>query len=190
MRTLIRKFDAWLCTQNKVFTFCQDTECLLKLQLTPAPHVTQLDQLHIEKGEMLLVLHLWNDHLPTLSPVDSDFTWAAKTRRLFRNSLRMVAKEMQCNPRFTAIRAVMGTTALFSPPGNIIKNHPMQRFGFTVIPYQSRLGYFGEFWENFYAWLLIWAYNPSSARKWNFIKARRSEIWMAVDGLFSRYIKL
>jgi len=66
------------------------------------------------------------------------------------------------------------------PPETPGEWHPMQRFGFTVILYKSRLGKFGEFWENFYAWLLDVAYSQNDFRGWKLLKRRRTEIWISM----------
>lgn len=187
MRALIKGFDAWICHQNKIFAFCDDPDCILKLQFSRAPHTMQLEWACIAKGEPVLVLHLWNGHLPVIPAGGADLTWATKTSRLFRSSLRLAARYAAHDPKFNTVRAVMAITSLFAPPAFSNEYHPMQRFGFTVTPYHRPLGGFGEFWENFYAWLLIWAYNPVSAARWNVLKARRSEIWMTAEAFLERY---
>ena len=61
------------------------------------------------------------------------------------------------------------------------------RLGFSEFPYQSRLGRFGEFWENFYTWALMWAFNEVSLRQRHLVALRRTEIWMSVGEFLRKY---
>jgi hypothetical protein len=187
VRALIREFDAWLCRHNRIFIFCEDPDCMLRLQFARAPHAMQLEGMTIARGETVLAIHIWNDRLPRVATKGADFNWAVKTVRMYRYSLHLAARYVGQNASLPPFRAVMGETSLFAPPAEDQTSHPMGRFGFTVAPYRGPLGRFGEFWENFYAWLLIWAYNPVSARGWNVFTARRSEIWMTAQSFMKHY---
>jgi hypothetical protein len=59
--------------------------------------------------------------------------------------------------------------------------------GFVVQPYHSPLGSFGEFWENFYSWAIMWAYNAVSLRQRHLLQLRRSEFWMSIADFLRRY---
>lgn len=187
MRSLVKKFDQWLCRWMGVFTFCSDPECLIKLQVMSAPHTTMVEGVEIKRREPVLVIHLWNDHLPTSPKNEGDLAWAVQTQRMFRSSLRKAAEYIQSDPHLRSLRAVMGVTSLLRPPEKPGEWHPMQRFGFTVMLYKSRLGRFGEFWENFYAWLLANAYNPTSLWQWGIFKRRRAEIWISMRSFLNRF---
>ncbi|UCC64000.1 MAG: hypothetical protein JSV36_02770 [Anaerolineae bacterium] len=94
---------------------------------------------------------------------------------------------MRHDPRLARVRAVGGASALFSPaerPGGV---RLMQRLGFTVMPYHSPLGRFGEFWENFYSWWMMWTFNAVSLRYRRLIRLRRTEIWMSTQEFLDRY---
>ena len=56
-----------------------------------------------------------------------------------------------------------------------------------ALPYRSPLGRFGEFWENFYAWWLMWAFNAASLRHRRLLHMRRAELWMSAVEFMSRY---
>jgi hypothetical protein len=107
--------------------------------------------------------------------------------RLFRGSLKAVARQMLTDPRLAEVRAVGGATALFSPEGNTGALRLMQRLGFTVTPYQGPMGRFGEFWENLYSWWLMWTFNTVTLRHRRFLALRRAEIWMPAEGFVKRY---
>ena len=187
MRTLIRCLDTLVRRACGVFEFSDDDDCVLRLQLKEAPHTLHLKDCAVEAGQPVLGLHLWNEHLPPLPPTGPDLAWASQMRRLFMRSLHTVARQMRLDPRLARVRAVGGASALFSPterPGGV---RLMQRLGFTVMPYRSPLGQFGEFWENFYSWWIMWTFNAVSLRHRRLIRLRRTEIWMSTQEFLERY---
>lgn len=187
MRAVIRRFNAFLSRRLKIFPFCDAEDCLVRLQITKASHRVGLLGGIVEEGEPVLAIHLWNEHVPKMTAEGSDLAWAALTGRLFVQSLHAAGKHIRENINLDGIRAVCGATAVFSPfhPSGAVEL--MQRLGFTVLPYRSPLGRFGEFWENFYSWWIIWVYNPAGLRGRRFWDLRRSEIWMPIEEFLRRY---
>lgn len=187
MRSLIRRFDALLRWAYGVFGFCDDHDCILRLQVARASHPLRLDSHVVDAGELVLALHLWNEHIPPLPPTGPDLAWAVQAQHLLTSSLRAVARQLRHDPRLAGVHAVGGVTVLLSPvehPGGV---RLMQRLGFAVMPYHSPLGRFGEFWENFYSWWIMWTFNTVSLRRRRLVHLRRAEVWMSVDEFLSRY---
>jgi hypothetical protein len=187
MRALIRCFDALLSRAYGIFAFCDDGDCVLRLQIARARRTLCFAGQEVHVGEPVLVLHLWNEHIPPFPQAGPDLPWAAQVRRLFIQSLRAVAVQMMRDPRLASVRAVGGTTSLLSPDGHPGGRRFMQRLGFTIFPYRSPVGRFGEFWENFYAWCLMWTLNAASLRHRRLLHLRRAELWMPADEFVSRY---
>ncbi len=63
----------------------------------------------------------------------------------------------------------------------------MRGYGFTQVPYQRRGGGFGEFWENFYSWWVMWAYNPVSAKSHHMLDLQRTEFWISRERFLEKY---
>ncbi len=187
MRRIIHRFDAFLCRSYGVFEFSQDSQALLRLQLTHAHRPLMLKNKVVDKGAPVFEFHLWNDHLPILPPEGPDLAWANALGRFFIRSLHDVAQFWKNEPRFSNLQAIGGVTSLFSATVTSGGLHMMKRLGFTVVPYQSRLGAFGEFWENFYAWWLLWSYNSTSLQDRSFWHVHRSEMWMASEDFLKRF---
>ncbi len=187
IRGLIKGLDGYLCRRTGVFTFSADPECLLRLQVSPAPHILVLSGSRIQAGEPVLLLHLWNEHMPLLPPTGPSLAWATRFSRLLVRSFRAVAGQIRLDSRLSGVHAVGGCLALLPAQENSGGVHLMQRLGFTVLPYHSPLRRFGEFWENFYAWWLLWAYNPASLRGRRLFRLHRSEIWMSAAEFLRRY---
>jgi len=187
MRALVRLLDALLRRAYGVFEFCDDEDCLLRLQVAKAPYTLHLDGRVVEAGETVLAIHLWNEHVPPIPSAGPDLAWASQMRRLFVESLRAVARRMAHDPRLAGVRAVGGATAVFPPAMHASGVRLMQRLGFTVAPYHRPLGRFGEFWENLYSWWIMWAFSAVSLRQRRLLRLQRSEIWMSVEDFLSRY---
>jgi hypothetical protein len=187
VRALIRRFDAFLAQQYGLFNFTDDPDCLLRLQNAVAPHRLYLPGQVVEPGEPVLLIHLWSEHIPHASPAGPDLAWAKTIQRAFVKSLRAVGNYVQEEPRLADIQAVGGVTILMFAGNRRNGARFMERLGFTVMPYKNLLGRFGEFWENFYTWMLIWTYNPASLRSRKLFQMRRSEIWISAEKFLARY---
>ncbi len=187
MRALVRAFDRFLCRATGVFEFCDDPECLVRLQWARAPRPLSLsDGTTVRAGAPVLMLHLWNEHLPRPDPDGPDLKWAAGVHRMLVRSFREVARWLAEHPRGGQTEAVGGITVLaLSADG---RSTPLIRhLGFDVFPYRRALGRFGEFWENFYTWAIMWTFNPVSLRGRSLLRLRRAEIWMSRETFLRRY---
>jgi hypothetical protein len=187
MRLLVRKLDELIRKCSRVFEFNQDVDCLLRLQVTRAPHTLRLPDLTVEANEPVLLIHLWNERLPNTSPGGADLAWARRILRLFRRSLYLTADYLQDNPHLSQVRAVGGVTILLTSGLHEAGGRFVQEMGFSITPYSSRLGRFGEFWENFYSWMIIWTFNPGSLPNRALIHLQRSEMWMSREAFMQRY---
>jgi hypothetical protein len=187
MRALIFCFDGWLRKTLGVFEYCDASDCLLRVRLSSAAHPLYLPDCIVVEGAPVLELHLWNEHIPPLPPEGPDLAWAAQTQRRLVASFRALADRMRRDPNYAAIQAVGGVTVLILP-GNVAGGEKLfQRLGFSMHPYHSTLGRFGEFWENFYSWWIMWAFNPPTLRRRRLTRLRRAEIWMCVEEFLRRY---
>jgi hypothetical protein len=187
LRSVILRFDDFLSRNEGIFIFNPSPDCILRLQVGKAPHAMTLGECMITKDQPVLGIHLWNNHLPPLSTTGPNLTWAVRTQRLFVGSLHLAAATVKDDSRLARLGAIFAVTSLFVPQTGPSKIHPMARLGFTITPYHSPLGGFGEFWENFYALWLIWAYNPGSAPARRLFSLRRSEMWMRMEDFLERY---
>jgi hypothetical protein len=187
VRALIRHFDAGMRRAQGVFEFCDDETCLFRLQITSTRRDLLLDQVTLPKGSAVLELHLWNEHLLALPPTGPDLAWANRMRCLFMDSLYAVGRHLEIDPRLAKVQAVGGISGLLSTGERSSGERMIRRLGFAVWPYRSRLGGFGIFWENFYSWCLMWAYNPVSLNRRQLLRLRRVEFWMPADEFLQRF---
>lgn len=187
MRALIRLLDAAVRRARGVFTFCEQEDCLLRLQLSRAGHELRFSDSRVPPGAPVLELHLWNEHVPPLPHSGPDLAWAIRLKRMFVSSLRAVGEQMRRDQQLASVRAVGGVTSLLSLDGNSSGAVVFQHLGFTVSPYHHPLGQFGAFWNNLYGWWLMWTFNPISLRSRRFSDLQRVEIWMTAEEFLHRY---
>jgi len=187
LRSLIRRFDAFQRRRQGVYEYCDAADCLLRIQVRRAPHALELGNLSLAPGDQVIELHLWNEHMPPMPASGPDLAWAREGLRLFVGSLRTLAQHMRREPELADVRAVVGVLAFLAPRGHPGGVRVMERWGFSVQAHHSPLGRFGEFWENFYTWWVMWTYNPGSLTSRRLTRMERTEIWTSTDDFLRRY---
>ena len=187
MRKLIFFIDALLRKKYGVFEFSDEEDCMLRLQVTPAWYALNFPDLVVQAGEPVLILHTWNEHIQPISASGADLAWARVFYRGFLKSLQAVAGQMKQDPRLADIRAVGAETILLVSGDRDSGIRVFSRAGFTILPSSESGGLFGEFWENLYSWLLLWAYNPGSIRYRSFFHMERVGFWMPADDFLERF---
>lgn len=188
MRALIRWFDRFLRRAFGVFEFTDDPECIFRLQRTNARHdITLSDGTVVSKGDPVLGLHFWNEHLPPIGPEGSDLAWGVRTARMMVSSLRAIVAWVRDHPEVADRQIIGGATVLIESGATGGSARLIRRLGFDIFPFKNVLGRFGEVWENLYTWWLMWAYNKASLRRKRLLRIRRTEIWMRIDRLVAQF---
>lgn len=167
--------------------YWDDPDCLFRAQIARATRDIALPDTVIPAGEKVLGLHFWNEHMPKIPPEGPTLALALRGSRMVVSSFRVLAREMHRDPRMAGAQALGGATVLFAAGDDSGGEKLFKRLGFTMFPYRSSLGRFGEFWENFYTWALMWAYNDFSLRQRHLVALHRTESWIAADEFLRRY---
>ncbi len=187
MRRIVRFIDAFMRKRKGVYEFSQEEDCWLRLSKVSAHRDIRLPGRVIPQGSPLLELHLWNEHSPQAPANDPNLVYSLQAMPQFIKSLRSVADEMKKDPSLAGVEAVGGVTVVIDLNNPSGTGGMFGRLGFTIYPYRSPLGKFGEFWENLYTWTLMWTYNPESMQQRSFLKLQRGEFWMAADEYVQRF---
>jgi hypothetical protein len=187
LRVGIRYIESLIRKSEQSYEFCNDPDCVLRIQLMPSPRQVTLGEILIKKDDPVLVIHVWNERMPAIPSGGADLKWALHLRRQLLNSFKLLAREMQGDASYAPVRALYGASALFSSTNHTGGMRMMQSFGFTILPYHSSLGKFGEFWENLFSWWLMYAYNSASMESRKFWQLERTEIWMECNDFIRRY---
>ncbi|NIV38822.1 MAG: hypothetical protein GWN58_58220, partial [Anaerolineae bacterium] len=145
MKRIVRAFDRFLCRRQGVFVFWDDPDCLFRAQFMRAPREIALPGALIPAGAEVLGLHFWNEHMPQIPPEGPTLALAVRGRRMIVSTFRALAHEMNRDPRMEGIQALGGATVLFAAGDGSGGDRLFTRLGFTVFPYRSPLGRFGQF---------------------------------------------
>jgi len=187
LRIGVRFIDTLLSKSLRIYVFSDDPDCILRIQLSQAPRTISFGNELISKGDPVLGLHAWNEHMPILPKEGANLEWALRLRRQVVHSFKLIAKEMVRDTRYSQVRAVCGASAVFSFSEHVGGTRVMQHLGFAVVPYHRPFGRFGEFWENLFSWWLMWTYNQASLYSREFLRLQRTEIWITRDEFLRRY---
>jgi hypothetical protein len=187
MKRIVRAFDRFLGRRQGVFVYWDDPDCLFRAGITRAPRTLVLPDAEIPAGAKVLGLHFWNEHVPQIAPEGPTLAQAVRARRMVVSTFRALAREMHNDPRMEGIQALGGATVLFAAGDGSSGERLFSRLGFTMFPHRNPLGRFGEFWENFYTWALMWAYNAVSLRQRQLLALRRTESWITSGEFLRRY---
>jgi hypothetical protein len=177
----VRLIDLVLRRLSHIETFSTDPRCILRTSLTRAKHTIRLSSTTIAAGASLLLIHFWNERMPTIPPQGPDFRWAVDSQKRFVHSLRLLHSWAVNQGLAGEIKAIGGATVLFSGDLSTAQQRLLEHLGFELTAYYSPLGRFGEFWENLFTWALMSTYNPGTLHGKRFREIQRMDIWMPVE---------
>lgn len=185
-RGVIRAIDAILRRVYRVIEFTDDPECILRLARDRSfRDITLSNGTAIHVGDPVLNLHLFNERLP--SQTSNSLGSGRDQFRRFVTSLQMLAAYVAQDQRASDVKAIYGQLSFAT---NLrAAREIFGRLGFDVaIAGDPRPRFWRRiYWENFYAYLLMWTYNPQSLRGKRLGDLRRMELWISRERLLSRY---
>lgn len=190
LRALIRRFDDWLSRVEGVEAFSQDPRLIMRIQTGRPGWDLPLTEGLIAGDAPVLFVHLWNERMPVIPPQGPDLTWALQTQRAVLYSFRAIAGHIKETPALQAVQAVGGIIAQIHLQGADGGRTFLEGLGFTIFGYHRPGGAFGEFWENFYTWGLMWTFNPASLRGRSLFTLQRNEFWMTKEKFLERFEKM
>jgi len=187
MRSIIHAIDWLLRKCNGVFEFCDDPDCVFRVSIGVSKYPLRIQDGEIPAGTKVLELHFWNEHMPPMPSDGPVIGPAVKLRRRVAFSAQRLAEAIENDPRLAGVRAVGGVTPLFTPGDNSPAEGIFHRLGFSVAPHPNPLGRFMEFWEEVYAWLLMWAFTFGNQNRRSLSGLRRSDFWISADDFLRLY---
>ncbi|HUH97933.1 MAG TPA: hypothetical protein VLZ89_11270 [Anaerolineales bacterium] len=187
LRLVIRNFDDWLSRVEGVEPFTQDPECILRVQIGQVDHDILFPDQAVRSGSRALFIHFWNERMPLIPEQGPDLSYGLRLQRLTVHSMKLIAKHIQEAPSLNDVQAVGGITTFVSGGSADGGRASFQHLGFTIFPHPRPLGAFGEFWENFYGWWMMWTFNPVSARYRKMRDMQQTEFWMRREKFIEKF---
>lgn len=159
--------DRWLRRWHGIYEFSAQRECLFRAERCLAEESLLLsDGVRVRRGDPLLKIHLWNEHMPTMGQQGPTVAWARRASRAIESSLRELARHVaQCGD-LNDVAAVCADMRLATAKQSAQLARIVSRYGFEAAK-DSRVGRPGLLrliGENILMVLLVLATNPIAFR--------------------------
>lgn len=159
--------DRWLRRWHGVYEFTAHRDCLFRAERCPAEENLLLsDGVRVRRGDPLLKIHLWNEHMPAMGQQGPTIAWARRASRAVDTSLRELARHLAQCEDFDAVVAVCADMRLAPRRQSAQLTRIVSRYGFETAK-DSRVGRPGLvrlIGENILMVLLVLATNPIAFR--------------------------
>jgi len=147
------------------------------------------DGTSVGRGEKIINLHLWNEHVPVIPADGPTVAWGRRMSSSMSFSLHQLAAALESCAEFDRVTAVRFKTAVATANRTVQLMRIMEHFGFEIVtdraavPWRQKVHELGE---NILALLLLTAVNPESARL-SVLWRVRSEVLVSRKNFDRRY---
>ncbi len=180
--------DTILRTCYGIYEFTDDPACVFRVGLSRTRSALALsDGTRIESGEVIGVLHFWNEHLPRYTDRGPGLEWARAMHNQVVGSLCALAAHVETDSAWREVQALRGEAALYSRQRQ--RPHRVaQRYGFEHIASErSWLRRAHDFGDDCLLWGLTRAFNPAALARLPFRRDHR-ELWISRSTLLRNYL--
>jgi hypothetical protein len=168
MANAVFALDERLRERESIYEYTDDPLCLFRIQLGTAERsFVMRDGVALRKGDPVIRLHIWNEHVPAMDATGPSVGWAREVVGRIEPSLRELERHLATRPECTDVVAICGDLTLGTPQQGAQLTRIVARYGFEVakeiepepsFPSPRRIG------ENILMLLLVLAANPAAAR--------------------------
>jgi hypothetical protein len=159
--------DRWLRRWHGVYEFTAHRECLFRAERCLAEETLLLsDGVWVHRGDPLLKVHLWNEHVPAMGQKGPTVAWARRASRAVETSLRELARHVAQCADLDAVVAVCADMRLATAKQSAQLTRIVSRFGFEPVKDSrvGRPGFLRLIGENILMGMLVLATNPIAFR--------------------------
>lgn len=174
--------DEKLRRRESIYEYTDDPQCLFRIQRGTADrNVALRDGTILRKGDPVVRLHIWNEHMPAMSAGGPSVGWARDVKRRIELSLRELERHLATQPDCADVVAICGNMTLATPQQGDQLARIAARYGFEGAgesepqrwyPSPRRLG------ENILMLLLVLAANPAAAR-FSILRRDRKPVYLS-----------
>jgi len=163
----VLKLDGWLRRRQGIYEFTTNRRCLFRAEIGRSDcSVTLADGTRITAGDAVLVLHLWNEHIPPIGARGPTVGWARHVSRAAHTSLRELARHLQQRAELDDVAAIYGDMHLGSARQAEQFTRLVSRYGFETVGAGAAEtdGALHRFGKDILVLLLVAATNPVALR--------------------------
>jgi len=183
---LDRRVRKW----HRIYEYTSHGRCIFRINRALAEHSMLLkDGTHICRGDPIIKLHLWNEHMPSMGERGPSVAWARHVTHDMDISLEELAKYLNERPDLNDVKAICADMCL----GTNAKRNQLARivghFGFEGARRGlGRAGPLERLSQNIMMFLLVLATNPSTLRGAILLRTHQ-RIFLSRKALLTRYIE-
>jgi hypothetical protein len=159
--------DRWLRRWHGIYEFTAHRDCLFRAERCLAEESLLLsDGVRVRRGDPLLKVHLWNEHMPAMGQDGPTVAWARRVSRAVETSLRELARHVTQYSDLDSVVAICADMRLATGKQTAQLGRIVSRYGFEAAK-DSRVGRPGLLrliGENLLMMLLVLATNPIAFR--------------------------
>jgi hypothetical protein len=170
------RLDRWLQERHGVFEYTRDNRCIFRIQRgTALERVDLASGSSIGRGEPILNLHLWNEHIPAIRDEGATVGWARRLSRAIDLSLQELARYLSEHPELDEIVAMRADMRLGTEEKNRQLAYLSARYGFedAVTHHHGESRSLHRLGENVLVLLLVMATNPMALRASVLLRAQK-----------------
>lgn len=190
LRHIVLALDRRLRDSHSVFEYTSHPCCILRIELARLDRdVHMADGTGGCRGDRMIELHLWNEHIPPMPREGASIGWARKMNSGMITSLRKLAEFLAGHAELDEISLLRAKTAFGGPRRSAQSERLMHGYGFEPVPETgtsvTQRGQRAA--ENLLITLMVLAHNPPSLRTDTFRRDRTS-LFMSRRVLEERYL--
>jgi YkoP-like protein len=182
--------DKWLQRRQGVVEYSAHPQCLFRMQVGRSHrHLLLRDGTHLRRGQRIVHLHFWNEHIPPVPQCGTTIRWARQMQHGIAVSLRELAAYLAARPDLDDIAVICGDVPCGTRSQAHQLAHIMAHFGFETIlegepaRLRERLHRFGD---NILISLMVLAQNSVTLRS-DTLRRVRVPIYLSRRGLAERF---
>ncbi len=184
---LVAAIDRRMRRKLGIWEYSDDPDCIFRVGVAPSHWRVELsDGSVIERGEVIGVIHAWNERIPPLPPDGPDLAWARELWRKAVHSLRLLAQVTQEDPRLKDIRGFGWHGILEFSPGTM---RLLERLGLEVyeLPVRSLRDWVEEKTALVWTYLMRRTFNPPSTKGRGMDVLKRRFYWISRERFLALY---
>ena len=182
--------DKWLQRRQGVVEYSAHPQCVFRMQVGRAHRQLLLrDGTPLRRGQRIVHLHLWNEHIPPVPTTGTTIRWARRMQHGMAVALRELAKYLAARPELADVAVICADV----PCGTQSQAHQlstiMGHYGFETIPEEEPvplLEQLHRFGDNILISLLVLAQNSVALRA-DTLRRVRVPIYLSRRGLAERF---
>lgn len=190
LRRLVDTTDRILRRLHGIIEFEAQRDGLFRIEFGRVEREIFLsDGTHLDRGEAVIELHLWNEQILPAPEGGADLAWAVRIRRQTLASLRRLALHLREDGRLSTVQAIrMQPAAPGWRPDNSFAR-VLMKIGFEPVEEAAQdEGGLHRFLDDLWLWLLAWSHNPRILRGRQFRRKRRT-FWISRRRFLALYVE-